>query len=168
MTKKKPPGEPRKSIWDGRDHILRKHHADGLSALESSKLLGVTKNAVTGRRHRLGLCENISQIQQRIMRSGPTPKPPAIIKASKAPAFIPLPVRLPTPPRLPAVEAPVVTSRPWETRLKHECCWPMGRDAEGVMLYCCAPILYENTQRWCQKHADKGYAANSPWHRKAG
>ena len=144
---------------DERVEVLKKLWLDGLSASQIAKQLGggVTRNAVIGKVHRLGLSGRATPSKPArpvVVRMAPRPRP---ISTPAAP-------RRPTP--LPTVAQPTVIVRREEpgsatvlTLAQHMCKWPIGdpssRDftfcgkAAGGHTYCAdhAAIAYQPVQK---------------------
>ena len=73
---------------DERVELLKKLWSDGLSASQiAGRLGGVTRNAVIGKAHRLGLKSRPSPVKANEGEAKPAPKP----KAKPAPSAPPLP-----------------------------------------------------------------------------
>jgi len=130
---------------------LTKLWADGLSASQIAKQLGgVTRNAVIGKVHRLGL-------SGRAKPSSPARKAAAVktanaaSRASSAPKPKPKPVRAPSAPRTPRVIAqtpppppPPLEAKPMSngefatilTITDHMCKWPIGDPGADNFRFC--------------------------------
>lgn len=116
-----------------RIELLKQLWAEGLSASQIAAEFGLTRNAIIGKVHRLGLekrgrGQNMAR-RPRTVRTTPFKALPAIVKS----------VPLPPEPELPPSCAPV-TLMQLEDR---QCRWPVGD------LYCGAPA----DKSWCTYHA---------------
>ena len=132
---------------------------EGHSTAEIGRRMGVSKNAVVGKAHRLNLPARPSPIR----REGPSrPRPPAVRRVT-GPTLPPLaaaamPAMAPTAPpaRLavvrPAREAPASTrfvARPIP------CCWPIGEPGTKSFSFCGCESL--PGKPYCAEHAAQAY-----------
>ncbi|MCW8307939.1 GcrA cell cycle regulator [Acidiphilium sp. PA] len=155
-----------RSLWD-----------DGLSTAEIGRRLGISKNAVVGKAHRLDLPARPSPIRRdpatlNVPRepaprrvSGPTlpsmaeppeaPVSPATpAAASPAPAITPVaapPVNRPARPSLVAAMTAPIRLSPRAPA----CCWPIGEPGTATFRFCGEPAL--NGKPYCGPHADIAY-----------
>ncbi|MEO8714122.1 MAG: GcrA family cell cycle regulator [Acetobacteraceae bacterium] len=149
-----------RALWD-----------EGHSTAEIGRRLGVSKNAVVGKAHRLDLSARPSPI--RPSPDGPRPRPPArrgagptlpplastrpmtslgALRTAGALAMKPIgaPARqpIPAPPRLQAVAPPrygrVIT-----------CCWPLGEPGTKTFHFCDAESV--PGKPYCTDHAELAY-----------
>jgi GcrA cell cycle regulator len=158
-----------RSLWD-----------EGLSTAEIGRRLGISKNAVVGKAHRLDLPARPSPIRRdpamlSVPRepaprrvSGPTL--PSLAEPSAAPVIPAPPAAVtPKPEILPvaAVTAPPV-NRPARPSLvaamtapirlaprAPACCWPIGEPGTATFRFCGDPAL--NNKPYCGPHADIAY-----------
>ena len=146
---------------------LRKLWAEGHSAAEIGRRLGISKNAIIGKSHRLCLPARPSPIQrtclERIVRP-PRPRCPALAELQGKP-----PVTQPTNSQHVAgaqLTAPMPTSvqrlqpdvaQPTRTpRLsKHPCCWPIGDPGTKGFRFC--EELSEAGKSYCPRHCVDAY-----------
>ena len=126
------------SSWSAeRVTVLRQLWREGRSAAEIAKSLGgVTRNAVIGKVHRLGLAGRMTPAR---------PRWPAIPRAETRPVRRRAPSKTPPPPAAPAVRArragtPVVEAL---ARVRYACAltgrtcrWPIGDPREAGFGYC--------------------------------
>lgn len=146
---------------------------EGLSTSEIGRRIGVSKNAVVGKAHRLGLDTRPSPIKRTGVarpraekRAAPT-RPvlaPMPISAAAAPGAVQRPVSNPTPARAEPVRA--------EPRRAHRsaaetgekivaltgnkpCCWPVGDPREPGFRFCGNRALVDKP--YCQEHAAIAY-----------
>ena len=126
-----------RALWD-----------EGLSTAEIGRRLGITKNAVVGKAHRLVLPARPSPIRREAGRVAP--RRPAVRRVvgptlpSMAPARVveaPRPVEIPRAPVLPPVSlgAPVLRAVPPTPRPMGRtpaCCWPIGEPGTPSFHFC--------------------------------
>ena len=126
---------------------LRSLWAEGHSTAEIGRRLGVSKNAVVGKVHRLDLPARRSPIRPK--RSGkprtvPRPRCPRL--ADLIPLrSVPAEPAQPTPPR---IDAPVVLG-------KLPCCWPIGQPRTPSFRFCEKPNLAGKP--YCPEHCRLAY-----------
>ena len=133
---------------DDRIAVLRKLWSDGLSASQIAKELGegVTRNAVIGKAHRLGLEKRPSPV-----KSDKTKKAAAAPKAAK-PAAAP-------PPKKAAKSAP--TSKVSLLDLTDRMCkWPIGHPGEEDFHFC--GKASQPGMPYCGSHCLEAYQAQPP------
>jgi GcrA cell cycle regulator len=140
---------------DERVETLKKLWLDGLSASQIAKQLGgVTRNAVIGKVHRLGLSGRAtpSQPQRPVFKAPRAPRP--AIAAAPAPrrAVEPaMPTQLPSPALL-AEEPGTATVL---TLGAHMCKWPIGDPASDSFTFCGRRSDREGP--YCSEHARVAY-----------
>ncbi|WP_457663973.1 GcrA family cell cycle regulator [Sinorhizobium medicae] len=152
------------SEWtEERIEQLKQLQKAGYSASHiASRLGGVSRSAVLGKLHRLGI--------------DPVPKPKAAAKTRAAKLTKPKPMKTPalpqlkpaTPERLlPRDFADVVRPKPFLKRImdadwngRHECRWPVDGDKEHTR-FCCHPVSGESS--YCEYHrrAARGHGTES-------
>jgi GcrA cell cycle regulator len=119
-------------VWtDERIEQLRELWAEGLTTGEIGKRLGVSKNAVVGKAHRLEL------------KGRPSP-----IKRSKTPRAAPA-----------APKEKDQKIRSVVDLSAHTCRWPIGDPREPGFHFCGAPSMA--TKPYCEKHAAIAYVGSS-------
>ena len=136
---------------------LRALWADGLSTAEIGRRMGITKNAVVGKAHRLQLSSRPSPIR-RERRAEP-------IRLRRAPAVEPRPAEhraierapiaaseTPRAPERPRTLRPVTTS--YSGRVS-PCCWPIGEPGTKTFRFCDADTLAGKP--YCGEHAQLAY-----------
>jgi GcrA cell cycle regulator len=157
---------------------LRAFWAEGLSTAEIGRRMGVSKNAVVGKAHRLGLTARPSPIKRSpggeaprrtsIRRSvGPT-LPPFSEPAEPEPAALPLvsmpmpvPLRVaiipPAPVAPPPVHAPSLRSvgRSSGGGRVIPCCWPIGEPGTRSFRFCDSASAAGKP--YCAEHAALAY-----------
>ena len=146
---------------------LRALWAEGLSTAEIGRRMGISKNAVVGKAHRLNLPARPSPIRRDA--SGAAPRPPAPRRIT-GPTLPPLatseaaPLAEPTRAALPAkpIEAaPAAASkpalRPIAPRLGRSvaCCWPIGEPGTPSFRFCDADAAAGKP--YCADHAAVAY-----------
>jgi GcrA cell cycle regulator len=160
---------------------LRALWAEGHSTAEIGRRMGVTKNAVVGKAHRLNLAPRPSPIRREAgaalaprprpeRRAAPTPPrsvtppvrrlvggfPPATALRRLAPmpamAAPPRPAAPPPPPPPPAQTTVV---RHFPRAAPRHCCWPMGEPGTAEFRYCGGDAL--PAKPYCADHAAIAY-----------
>ncbi|GAB0118247.1 GcrA family cell cycle regulator [Acidisoma sp. 7E03] len=140
---------------------LRRLWAEGLSTAEIGRRLGISKNAVVGKAHRLDLAPRPSPIRRSERPAGspapapravgptltPLPSSPAPVQAS-APSASPVP-RVAAPPRRLAAVAPAPVQR------VSACCWPMGEPGKPGFHFCDGAAV--PGKPYCAEHAQLAY-----------
>ena len=167
---------------EDRVETLKKLWADGLSASQIAKQLGgVTRNAVIGKVHRLGLSGRATP--SRPTRRAPTPRPaaaraskPAAAPSAAKPAIAKKP-SAPSQPRIVKEVAPELPAEPVEAkRLENGeyatvltlregmCKWPIGDPANGEFRFCGHPVKPGST--YCEAHSAQAYQPQTRRKRK--
>ena len=128
---------------DERVEQLCKLRADGLSCSQIAKQLGcgITRNAVIGKLHRLGLSgpREPSMPKPKVLRARPPKREPPVRAPDQRPAITaPPPVR---------VEAVRLTDP-----CRGACKWPIGDPREAGFGFCGAPA----EGRYCAEHTERG------------
>jgi GcrA cell cycle regulator len=155
------------SWTDDRVEALKKLWQDGLSASQIAKQLGggLTRNAVIGKVHRLGLSGRAAPSQpQRAVFKAPRPPRPAtpsipVTRRSDI-AARPEPVALPA---LPAVIIEETGSATVLTLGAHMCKWPIGDPSSDGFSFCGRQA--SDGTPYCTHHARVAY---QPQQKKAG
>jgi GcrA cell cycle regulator len=141
---------------DERVETLKKLWLDGLSASQIAKQLGgVTRNAVIGKVHRLGLSGRAtpSQPQRPVFKAPRAPRP--------AVAAAPAPRRAIEPSTLPAAQPiqPYVSEEPGSATVltlgAHMCKWPIGDPSSDGFTFCGRRSDREGP--YCMEHARVAY-----------
>lgn len=142
-----------RSLWD-----------EGHSTAEIGRRLGITKNAVVGKAHRLNLVARPSPIRRAATedatRSSPPPRRisgptlPSMAAPASAAAAQPAPARHPEPvPVPPALRAVPAVPRP-VSRVP-ACCWPIGEPGTPSFRFCSDPAM--GGKPYCAPHAAIAY-----------
>ena len=157
---------------------LRKWWAEGLSTQAIANRFGppCTKNAVIGKKNRLGLEGRPSPIKgaaylQQLRERQAAPKRPPAPKTVPAPKHPPKPeaekvvlTLVPTPAPEPRAAAPVAAPEPPPTRFlpraPRDCCWPIGEPRTPEFRFCDAVALLGKP--YCQEHYDIAYRPFKP------
>ena len=153
------------SWTDERVSTLKKLWLDGLSASQIAKQLGgVTRNAVIGKVHRLGLSGRAAPSQPaRPAFKAPRPARPAAQAMPSAPRRV-TPVEAPssvpaasasTPPSLPAFRHEEPGSATVLTLGAHMCKWPIGDPSLDNFTFC--GRRSEENGPYCHEHACVAY-----------
>ena len=149
---------------------LRELWAEGHSTAEIGRRLGVSKNAVVGKAHRLDLSARPSPIRREgdgglshrvaVRRlSGPTLPPLACTGIGAAPAQLaprPVPAAVSVVPRpLPAPPPRVASPPPRPYGRVITCCWPIGEPGTRSFRFCDAESV--PGKPYCADHAQLAY-----------
>lgn len=136
--------------------------AEGLSTAEIGRRMGISKNAVVGKAHRLNLSARPSPIRRdAVVRPAPVPRLPRPVLAPVQ-RLVRAPVMRPAAPPAaqPAVSAapsPVLRGFPApRPRLgARTCCWPLGEPGTAAFRFCGdEPIA---GKPYCGEHAALAY-----------
>ena len=132
---------------------------EGISTIEIGRRLDVTKNAVVGKVHRLGLPKRVSPIGSKsrerkpaAARSETTARKSAAVKTAVALSQQPKPV---------AASEPVPMSNPvsMEKLSGGMCSWPEGEPGKDDFHFCGAPVL--EGKPYCVSHCARAYVRPS-------
>ncbi|NOG72775.1 GcrA family cell cycle regulator [Roseicella sp. DB1501] len=134
---------------------LRSLWAEGHSTAEIGRRMGISKNAVVGKAHRLNLPARPSPIRREAEgNAAPRPAP------TRRPAAPPQP-REPAPLRRLAQSAPAAAPppaavvRPFPRAATRSCCWPLGEPGTPDFRFCAAEAV--NGKPYCAEHASVAY-----------
>lgn len=140
---------------DDRVEILSKLWAEGLSASQiATKLGGVTRNAVIGKVHRLGLSGRVKpkrKTKPAAPRTATTARKRMPVKRRAAPR------PAPTPPPVP-LEAKALPNGEFATILtitEHLCKWPLGDPTSVDFRFCGRGT--DKGEPYCKSHAQLAY-----------
>lgn len=132
--------------WDEeREALLRELWTTGLSAAEIGRRIGVSKNAVIGKRKRLDLPPRPSPLQRIYVKRESKPKVAGKVTLAPLPS-VERPVKVaPTPkPAAPAVYKRIVS-----------CCWPIGHPGTASFRFCGEQS--DPGRPYCLEHAKLAY-----------
>ncbi len=143
---------------------LRRLWTEGLSTAEIGRRMGISKNAVVGKAHRLHLPARPSPIRRSGDGSTVAPRPtrrivrPALPRPS-LPSTPTEPRPAPAPGqaeqrRAPAPVVPMPRAEPLRTG-HATCCWPIGEPGKPGFRFCGAPALVGKP--YCAEHAAIAY-----------
>ena len=142
---------------DERVETLKKLWAEGLSASQIAKELGgVTRNAVIGKVHRLGLSGRATPSRPPARVSTPRPRPAA--RPARPATFVDRVVASRTEPTKPAIEAEPLPNGEFATVLtlsNHICKWPIGDPGDKDFRFCGRKTMPGIP--YCDKHACMAY-----------
>lgn len=150
---------------------LRALWADGHSTAEIGRRMGISKNAVVGKAHRLNLSARPSPIR-RVPGQPAAPRAPrpAPMRAVERPPFTPRAFTVvgagatlrPAPQPQPRLAAPP----PPPPRLSNAtCCWPLGEPGKPGFRFCADRALAGKP--YCEAHAAQAYVRARPKHEDA-
>ena len=146
---------------------LEKLWAEGLSTAEIGRRLGVSKNAVVGKAHRLRLPGRQSPIDPNRRRANGARRPSRPRAAPAKKAATPIAAAVPKPQPAPRVEAPP-PPRPKKRAKPHNgpsCQWPYGDPRLPGFHFCGEPA--EQGKPYCSEHCALAYNRVSVAHADA-
>lgn len=128
---------------------------EGVSTIEIGRRLDVTKNAVVGKVHRLGLPKRVSPIG-----SKPRERKPVAVQVEapeRKPEAVKTAVELARKPRPAAASEPVPEANPvsMEKLGGGMCSWPEGEPGKEDFHFCGAPVL--EGKPYCLSHCARAY-----------
>lgn len=147
-------------VWDAETiRLLKDLWAEGHSTAEIGRRLGVSKNAIVGKAHRLDLDARPSPIRRDAVRPADRPAPyprmagptlPPLASAHLQPTHVPPPSNvqplrqmsalaprpLPPAPVAPPVVRPAVAAPQHTRRSAPSCCWPIGDPGTKSFRFC--------------------------------
>ncbi|ORE92405.1 GcrA cell cycle regulator [Stappia sp. 22II-S9-Z10] len=162
------------SWTDERIEVLRKMWADGMSASQiANSLGGVTRNAVIGKIHRLGLSGRVKAPQAGRARPRPAAAsaaapPPPVAKPAPAPRVMAagaLAVKVVEQPEMEVAPAPAAIVAFSEgiglMDLSHSTCrWPVGDPSSADFRFCGCKVGAGDI--YCRPHAEQAFPARKP------
>lgn len=134
---------------------LRELWAEGHSTAEIGRRMGISKNAVVGKAHRLSLPPRPSPIRREEVEAKTPPAPRRVT----GPTLPPL-VQTPRTERAPDLPAPRPTptlrpvSAPSSAR-RANCCWPVGEPGTPAFHFCDADAVHGRP--YCAEHVQLAY-----------
>lgn len=136
--------------------------AEGHSTAEIGRRMGISKNAVVGKAHRLNLAARPSPIRREATGDRPAQAPapraprPATAPRSTLGTTIPSTIVPTSPPVVAAVPpAPSVVRAFPRLGATRSCCWPIGEPGTPSFRFCSAEAL--SGKPYCQEHAAVAY-----------
>jgi GcrA cell cycle regulator len=140
---------------------LRALWAEGHSTAEIGRRMGISKNAVVGKAHRLNLPARPSPIRREVgVASAPrpqpvrVPRPAGIAPRTTLPQVAAAPVMAVVPARAPSPAPAVVRSFP-RLSATRACCWPIGEPGQPGFRFCSGDALVGKP--YCPEHAAVAY-----------
>ena len=141
---------------------LRAYWAEGHSTAEIGRRMGISKNAVVGKAHRLNLPARPSPIRREAEGTAAAPRPAATPRRPVA-APAPAPVREAAPLRRLETPAPVAVApvpqamvvRPFPRASARSCCWPLGEPGTPDFRFCTGNAM--TGKPYCAEHASVAY-----------
>ena len=134
---------------------LRRLWDAGHPTAEIGRRLGITKNAVVGKAHRLDLPHRPSPIRR---GEGPTqpraPKPKVVPPTRPLPAAPAQAVPVQVAPSLPRMPRPT-PAMPSRRGNSQPCCWPLGEPGRPGFRFCDAPV--DGGKPYCAEHRALAY-----------
>jgi GcrA cell cycle regulator len=162
---------------------LRGYWAEGHSTAEIGRRMGISKNAVVGKAHRLSLPPRPSPIRREAMAAmsgqpeaprvtaaapvvaeapAPVPPPPPVAQpAAVAPAPVARPAPAPRPaaavppPARKPLPVPNAVVRPFPRSSARTCCWPIGEPGTPDFRFCTGDAI--TGKPYCPEHAALAY-----------
>jgi GcrA cell cycle regulator len=135
--------------------------AEGHSTAEIGRRMGISKNAVVGKAHRLNLPARPSPIRREAVEGGarrPAPPRPArpagMTPRTTLPPVAPAAAVIASPMPAPAPRPAVVTSFP-RFGAARACCWPLGEPGQPGFRFCGSDSLAGKP--YCAEHAAVAY-----------
>jgi GcrA cell cycle regulator len=142
---------------------LRALWAEGHSTAEIGRRMGVSKNAVVGKAHRLNLSARPSRIRREAVAeraTAPAPRLPRPIGVAPRSTLAPSASAAPSTPA-PAAPPPPVSPPSSVVRAfprlgaTRSCCWPIGEPGTADFRFCTAEAL--SGKPYCSQHAAVAY-----------
>jgi len=135
-----------RTLWD-----------EGHSTAEIGRRMGITKNAVIGKAHRLELAGRTSPIRH--SAAGPSPARKSRPPQAAQPGLPPLPSAPTAPDTLPP-PAPLASASPPPPRRRHgragqPCCWPLGEPGTRGFRFC--EGTSEQGRPYCAEHSSLAF-----------
>lgn len=139
---------------------------DGLSTAEIGKMLGISKNAVVGKAHRLRLASRPSPIRRMAIRPS-TPRVPRETRMAAMPS-LPQTAAMNPPKTTSVTTSPVPTPQPVRARVEapalqlsnQRCMWPVGHPGDTDFHFCGERALVGKP--YCATHCSVAYVKAKP------
>lgn len=139
---------------DAKIMALRQLWNEGLSTAEIGRRLGVSKNAVIGKAHRLDLPDRPSPIKP---GATPRPKPPRkrcnVPKLADIMPLRPQPAVTMSQPIEPCPGRPALRNE--QRKAVHSCVWPIGTPGKPGFRFCERQAVYGKP--YCAEHCKRAY-----------
>ncbi len=134
-----------KSLW-----------AEGLSTAEIGRRMGISKNAVVGKAHRLSLPPRPSPIRRGAAGETPRRTAPRRVVGPTLPSLnTPVVEPAPAAPRAPSAPPLRAVTRPAGSGRLVTCCWPIGEPGTRSFRFCDASAV--TGKPYCEEHAALAY-----------
>ncbi|WP_043830254.1 GcrA family cell cycle regulator [Muricoccus aerilatus] len=141
---------------------LRALWAEGHSTAEIGRRMGISKNAVVGKAHRLHLPARPSPIHREqapavaaASTASEAPRPVASPPPAPAPRPVAAPRVVPPPAASAPRVAPAAVVRPFQRSSARSCCWPIGEPGTPEFRFCTSEAM--PTKPYCLEHASIAY-----------
>jgi GcrA cell cycle regulator len=154
---------------DAATRKIRDLWAEGHSTAEIGRRIGVSKNAVVGKAHRLDLPARPSPVRRGGHQAVIAPKRTPLVKrvcTLPSLAAAPVPASVTASNTVPLADtgnedaaAPAPSRRSMARRDRAQCCWPIGEPGQPGFRFCDAPLV--TRAPYCEAHARKAYARAS-------
>ncbi len=139
--------------------LLRALWAEGHSTAEIGRRMGVTKNAIVGKAHRLDLPARPSPIRKQEAGGAQPSVPrrsPSVREAAAALPTRQAVVQAPPPPAPPPAPAATVAAvRHFPRASLRSCCWPIGEPGTREFRFCAAEA--DPGRPYCAEHSAIAY-----------
>ncbi len=137
---------------------LRAFWAEGHSTAEIGRRMGISKNAVVGKAHRLNLDARPSPIRRDPAAADRAANPPGLVQPRRAPAAPGTPREAAASARRlekPGSQPASAVVRAFPRASLRSCCWPLGEPGTPEFRFCVAEAL--GGKPYCQEHAAVAY-----------
>ena len=139
---------------------LRALWAEGHSTAEIGRRMGITKNAIVGKAHRLDLPARPSPIRkgETVGAQPAAPRRKPLVREAPVPARRVAAVQAAPPPPAPtalAAVAPAAAVRPFPRASLRSCCWPIGEPGTREFRFCAAEA--DPGRPYCAEHSAIAY-----------
>jgi GcrA cell cycle regulator len=142
--------------------LLRALWAEGHSTAEIGRRMGVTKNAIVGKAHRLDLPARPSPIRKLeavTASASATPRRKTVREGTPTPRRATIEAPPPPSPAVPAQPSPAVVApaavRHFPRASMRSCCWPIGEPGTRDFRFCGAEA--DSGRPYCAEHSAIAY-----------
>jgi GcrA cell cycle regulator len=136
--------------------LLRGLWAEGHSTAEIGRRMGVTKNAIVGKAHRLDLPARPSPIRKQDLDGAPAaPRRKPVRVAGPIGRTIPQPTSILAAPQTPAAPIASAQVRHFPRASLRSCCWPIGEPGQREFRFCSAEAA--QGKPYCADHVAVAY-----------